>query len=194
MANTASNAVVGKPAVSGGILTADVGSITLPTDEASALPTGALAVGYITDDGVTRTESPDTDTKKAWGGDLLAVLFKSIDFTAKFAMAEYLNPVAQAAIYGSGNVTVTPASSSSGQKMKIVGKSTPSPHKTWIFEMFWGSAKIRVIFPDAQISDRDDVSYKDDDIAARGVTLTLFPDASGNYFYEYTNDGKPTAS
>lgn len=193
MTNSVSNVVNAKPLVTGGVLVAPVGS-TLPTDEAAALNAAFKAVGYATDDGVTRSDKIDSDTKYAWGGDTLKVLFKSRTFTAQLGLAEYLNPLTQQVIYGAAAVSVTAATSASGAKMAIAGSATPPPNNAWVIEIVSGVAKIRVVFPNAQISDLDDVSYKDDDISSRGITLTLFPDASGSYFYEYTNDGVKSGS
>lgn len=192
MGNTAANAIVGKPAVSGGILIANVGS-TLPTDETTAPDVAFTATGYLTDAGYVKQESPNTKTVKAWGGDTLAVIDTGTDYTAKFGFAEYLNALAQRAIYGDANVTTTAATSTSGNKLAIVGKQSASPHKSWIIEIFSGTAKGRIVLPDAQITARDDVTFSDADISARGVTLTLFTDASGNYFYEYWDDGRLAA-
>lgn len=192
MPNNAKNALVGKPLVTGGTLVAPIGT-ALPTDETTALNAAFNAVGYLTDDGVTRSESRDSDTKYAWGGDTLAVLQKTYGVEVKFSLAEYLNPLTQSLIYGTANVTTTAATSTVGQKMKVIGTSTPCPHMEWVIEILQGTKRLRVVFPDAQITDTDDVSYTDDDLAARGVTLTLFPDASGAYFYEYSNNGVTTA-
>ncbi|MGY4859507.1 phage tail tube protein [Cryobacterium sp. AP23] len=189
MSNNASNAIVGKPAVSGGILVAPVGT-ELPTDESTPPDALFVSVGYLGDSGFSRQEKPDAETKRAWGGDPLITIVKSTEFTAKFTLAEYLNALTQALIYGDENVTFTAATAEAGNKLAIIGKSAPSPHKAWIIEVFSGDAKGRIEFPDAQIGERDDVEYKDDDIAARGVTITLFPDAEGNYFYEYWDDGR----
>lgn len=189
MTNNAKNAVVGKPLASGGVLIAPLGT-ALPTNETTAPNVAFVSPGYMTDSGVARSEKRETDTKFAWGGDTLVVLQKSYGATAKFGFAEYLNPVAAKAIYGDSNVTVTPATSSAGNKMSVKGTSAQSPHRSWIIEMLSGVAKVRVVFPDAQITELDDVEFKDDDISARGVTLTLFPDSSGNYFYDYSDDGQ----
>lgn len=188
MANNANNAVVGKPLVAGGILVAPIGS-TLPTDETASLNVAFKSVGYITDDGLSRTEKINSDTKYAWGGDALAILFKNKDATLKFGFAEYLNPLTAQVIYGAASVTTTAATSTVGAKMSVsVGNQVP-PKNMWVFEIVSGLAKVRLVAPIAQISDLDDVTYKDDDISARGVTLTLFPDSAGNFLYEYTNDG-----
>ncbi|WP_025158909.1 hypothetical protein [Leifsonia aquatica] len=189
MTNNNRNAVVGKPKVSGGLLVAPVGTVT-PTDEVAALDPAFGAVGYLTDSGLKRGEKTDSETKNAWGGDPLITIQKSSEFTSKFGMAEYLNPLVQSVIYGAANVTTKAATTTAGNKLAIKGTGTPSPHNTWVVEMFSGDARGRIVYPDAQITDREDVEYKDEDIAARGVTLTLFPDATGAYFYEYWDDGQ----
>lgn len=189
MVNKATNAIVGKPLVSGGILLAPVGT-QLPTNEKTAPNAAFGSVGYITKDGVKRSEKPDAEMIKAWGGDPLIELDKGTEFTAALAFAEYLNPLVQKAIYGDAQVTVTEATASAGNKLAIVGKNLASPHRAWIIELFSGDSVGRVIFPDAKITEREDVTYADEEIAARGVTIALFPDASGNYFYEYWDDGR----
>jgi len=188
MANNANNAVVGKPLVAGGILVAPIGT-TLPTDEAASVNVAFKSVGYITADGLTRSEKINADTKYAWGGDTIAVLYKNKDFTMKFGFAEYLNPLVAQSIYGTSAVTVTAATSTAGAKLAVSGGNQVPPKQEWIFEIVSGLAKVRLVVPIGQISDLDDVVYKDDDISARGITLTLFPDSSGNYIYEYSNDG-----
>ena len=77
-----------------------------------------------------------------------------------------------------------------GNTVTTVGTSQPSPRNTWVFEIFSDTGrKLRVVFPDLAVMDVDDVTYKDDDITALTLTLQAFPDASGNYFYEYADDG-----
>lgn len=193
MVNTASNAVVGKPKVTGGLWVASKGS-ALPTNESTALNAAFETVGYATEDGVTRTESRDTETIKAWGGDTIVVAQTGVEATLQVGLAEYLNPLTQALIYGDANVTSTPATSSAGNKLTIVGKlGAPAPRKVWVVEMFSGDAIGRLVFPDVQVTETDDVVYSDSELAARGVTATLFPDATGAYFYEYWDDGQTTS-
>lgn len=193
MVNTASNAVVGKPKVTGGLWVAPKGT-ALPTSETTALISAYETVGYATEDGVTRTESRDTEVIKAWGGDTIVVAQTGVEATLQAGLAEYLNPLTQKLIYGDANVTSTPATSSAGNKLVVVGKlAAPAPHKVWIVEMFSGDANGRLVFPDVQITETDDVVYSDSELAARGVTATLFPDSTGAYFYEYWDDGQKTS-
>lgn len=192
MAQTASNAFVAKPLATGGVLVAPVGT-SLPTNESTNPNASFVAVGYITEDGVTRTEDRNTDTKPAWGGDTIATTAGAFTTQFKFAMAEYLNPVAQAAIYGDTNVSTTAATTSSGAKTTVKATSSAAPNKAWVLEMIAGAAKVRIVIPSANITDVGDVKYSDGDVAALDVTLTCYPDASGAYYYQYTNDGVKTS-
>lgn len=193
MPNVAANAIVGKPAVAGGIFVAPLGT-ALPTNETTALNASFKSVGYLTDPGFSRSRKKDTDTKRAWGGDPLVVLNKSTTRTAKFGFAEYLNAQVQQLIYGTDNVTETAATSTVGRKLVILDKDVDTPHMVWVIQMFSGDAVGRLVFPDAQITETDDVGYKDDDVAAYLATLTQFADASGNFAYEYWDDGRPTGA
>lgn len=193
MANRASNAVVGKPKVSGGLLVAPVGT-ALPTDDSSALNAAFRSFGYVTEDGVTRSESRDTDTIKAWGGDTIALVTTGTEVTAQFGLAEYLNPLSQTIVYGAANVQATAATSTSGAKLAITGRLADAPKNVYVVEMFSGTATGRLVFPIGQVTETEDVTYKDDELAARGVTLTLFPDETGAFFYEFWNDGITTGT
>lgn len=194
MVNTASNAVVAKPKVTGGLWVAPLGT-ALPTNESTNLNAAFKTPGYITEDGVTRAEGRETETIQAWGGDTIVVAQTGQTATLTTSLAEYLNELTQQLIYGVDNVTTTAATTSAGKKIAIVGKlGTQSPHNVWVVEMFSGTATGRIVFPDVQITETDDVTYQDSALAARGVTANLLPDASGAYFYEYWDDGRKSTS
>jgi len=193
MTNDANKAIVAKPKVTGGLLVAPLGT-PLPTNETSALNAAFKAVGYVTEDGVTRAESRDTSPIKAWGGDTIVIAQTGVEATLQTTLAEYLNKLTQELIYGAANVAETAATSSAGTKLAITGKlGTPSPKNVWVVEMFSGPAVGRLVLPIVQITETDDVTYKDDELAAHGVTAGLFPNASGDYFYEYWDDGIKTS-
>lgn len=182
MANNANKVFVGKPLVTGGIYAAPVGT-ALPTDAIASLAAAFLAVGYVTDDGLTKTINRDTSNVLAWGGDLIAVTQKSFTAQFKFKMAEYLNATPQGLLYGTSNVTTTTATGTDSTAVAVT--SAPPPHNSWVIEMRQGNGRIRLVIPDGMISDQGDVVYKDDDVASLEVTVTSFIDISSRYFYEY---------
>ena len=68
--NNAQNVTTGKPKIGGAIFRAPLGS-TLPTDAVTALDEAFKNMGYISEDGVTNANSPESDNIKAWGGDIV---------------------------------------------------------------------------------------------------------------------------
>jgi hypothetical protein len=192
MVNQSDNALVGKPAVLGGLFVAPTGT-ALPVDESSTLNAAFVSVGYLTDDGLTRGRKPSNDTKKAWGGDTLVVINKGTDRTVKFGLAEYLSKKVNELVYGVGNVVETAATSTVGRKLVITDREVTLPKLSWVVQLFHGTKTGRIVIPAMQINDFDDITYKDEDLAAYKVTATQFADATGAYSYEYWNDGKPNS-
>lgn len=188
MANpTAANTVAGKPLVTGGVLSAVTGT-TLPTDAVTALAGAFAAHGYITDDGLTNSQSRETQDVKDWGGVTLVKLQTGFGDEFKFGFLEVLNEGVHVAIYGDAQVTATSATAGHGNQLAVSVGNIEAPHLSWVFEILHGDKKIRLVVPDGQITELDDIEYKSDDLVARMVTLCAYPDASGNTHYEYTDD------
>ena len=192
MANSVNNVVVGKPLVTGGVLVGPRGTV-LPTDATTALDAAFKALGYVTDNGVVKSEKRNTGTIAAWGGDTIAATKKGMDVTIKLSLAEFLNAAVQGLVYGTANVTSTAATATKGNLLKVVGTSQSTPRNSWVIEVLSDIAKVRVVLPDARVMDVGDTTFKDDAIAAADVTVQAFPDATGAYFYVYTDDGQKTA-
>lgn len=180
MANTVSNVTAGKPKISGAIFRADLPA-TMPTDATTALDAGFKLMGYISEDGVTNSNSPDTTDIKAWGGDTVLNIQESKDDTFKFTMLEVLNLDVLKAVYGSSNVTGALATG-----ITVKANSDEAAEGAWVIEMaLRDNAVKRVAIPDAKISELGDIEYTDSDAVGYEVTLTCMPDASGNTHYEY---------
>ena len=74
MAAPAKNAVsTGKPKVAGSVYIGSAAAAA-PADATTELGTGWTPLGYVGEDGVTNENSPETDSKKAWGGDIVLKL------------------------------------------------------------------------------------------------------------------------
>ena len=189
MAETVTNVTTGKPKTGGAAFFAPVGS-TLPTDTAAALDKAFNGLGYISDDGLTNANSPDTDTVSAWGGDTVLNLTKTKKDTFKFTLIESLNPDVLAAVYGKENVTGT---LSTGITVKANADSNDA--YSWVFDMILrGGALKRIVVPNASVTDIGDIEYKDDGATGYEITISASPDESGNTHYEYIKAATATGS
>lgn len=171
--NTVTNVTVGKPNVSGAIYHAPLGS-TLPTTVSGDLDAAFKCVGYISEDGVTNSNSAETESTKAWGGDVVLVTQTEKGDTFKFKMIEAKNAEVLKAVYGSANVT---GALSTG--ITVSANSKQIPAEAWIIDVALSeNAFKRIVIPNATLTELEDIVYKDSEALGYGVTISALPYAS----------------
>lgn len=188
MPNNAQNVVAGVPLATGGILIGDL-TAAAPTTAAAVL-TGFTAAGYIGDSGVVETNERSTDKIRAWGGDTVKVVQTEHNVSYKFTFLETLNSGVLEAVYGTDNVTTTAATVSSGTLHEVAINGSTLPHKSYVFEVKDGDARIRIYVPDGQITEVGDVTYSDGEVVGYEVTVEAFGDELGNKAYKFLDNGK----
>ena len=187
MANIATNVTTGKPAKSGAIFFAPLGT-TLPTDADTALDNAFKALGYVSEDGLTNDNSPESDQVKAWGGDTVLVTQTSKEDTFKFVLLETLKKEVAQFIYGASNVT---GDISTG--LTIKANNGEVDEVSIVIDMIMrGDVAKRIVIPDCKVSAVGDIVYKDDEAIGYDTTVDCIPDASGNTHYEYMIDQSPS--
>lgn len=175
MTTTAANVRVG---VTGGAYHAPTAS-TLPTDATTARDAAFKDVGYISEDGVSQTINSDTTEIKAWqNGDTVRKVQTAHDVSFTFTMIETSAETLKV-FYADAAATAT--------AVEVTGAQ--SPHEAWVIEVLDGLQTIRIVLPDAQVTDRGDVVYKTDEAIGYEITLTAYPDTSGVKAYVYLDDG-----
>ena len=183
MANTASNVSVGKPAIAGAIYAAPSGT-ACPTDAITALAAAFKCLGYVSEDGLTNSNSPESDSIKAWGGDTVLTILTSKEDTFQFTLIEALNVDVLSFVYGSANVSGTVQSG-----ITIQANSKDIPECVLAIDMlFTGNVAKRIVIPHAKVSEVGDISYTDGDAVGYETTVTCLPDSSGNTHYEYIKE------
>lgn len=192
MPNTSTNVVSGKPLATGGILIAPLGTV-VPTGVTPAPLPAFVGAGYIGEDGVTEGGERSTEKIKAWGGDTVKVVQTDHSLTYSFTFIETLNSGVLKAVYGDANVTTTPASASAGtlHTVKVTGDTLP--HRSFVFEIKDGDARIRIVVPNGQITEVGEITYSDSEVIGYEVTVECFADASGVKAFKYLDDGIKTA-
>lgn len=178
--NKTENVSVGKPKVGGAIFRAPAGT-TLPTDAKTALNAAFLPLGYISEDGVTNSNSPSSDSVKAWGGDTVCSYQTEKPDTFRFKMLESLRDTVLKAVYCDTNVT---GDLTSG--LTVTANSTEQERHSWVIDMILqGNVLKRIVIPYGKVTKVGDITYADGDPIGYEVTLTAEPDDSANTHYEY---------
>ena len=197
MPNT-SDVRIGAPdqATTGAILHAPVGT-ALPT-MSSISKTGVTInqafVGneYVSEDGVTLSPARTTTDIKDWSGSVVRKVLESFDGTLQWTMISTDRAALEVA-FGSKHLTYSNANSSHGNQAQVaLGAFMPDEY-AWVFLIKDGNARVVIAVPDGQITEVGDVTFASNAAVGWPVTLSCYPDSSGNSIYIITDDGTWTA-
>lgn len=179
------NVSVGEPAVAGAIYRAPVGT-TLPTDASSSLSASFKTFGYISEDGLTNSNSRDTSTVKDWSGADILTLQNSKTDTFKYKMMEVKNVEVLKDVYGDENVS---GDIETGLTIKANAKELTA-HAYVIDTLLSGGYLKRIVIPNGKVTEIADLVYKKTEAMGYEVTITALPDTEENTHYEYIVKGE----
>lgn len=175
-----SNVTAGQPKVGGAIYVAPSGS-TLPTDATTALDAAFVCLGYVSEDGLTNSNSIESTSIKAWGGDEVLNVQTGKTDTFKFKLIEALDVNVLSFVFGSSNVTGTLATG-----ITVKANADEAEECSIVVEMVLRDAAVkRVSIPAGKLTALGDIVYKGSDLVGYDCTISAAPDSSGNTHYEY---------
>ena len=185
--NNAQNVTAGKPNTGGAVYVAPLGT-SLPASANASLNAAFKGLGYISDAGVTNSNSPSSTSIKSWGGDVVLDVQTEKPDTFKMMFLEATNEEVLKLVFGSDNVSGTLATG-----LTIEANSTEQVSKSMVIDMLYKDGVIkRVVLPNCKVTSVADVTYSDSAAVGYDVTLSCYPDTDGNTHYEYLLQTSPT--
>ncbi|MGE8691836.1 hypothetical protein [Bifidobacterium bifidum] len=179
---------VGKPHGSegryaGGAWYGNVGEATPPTDAVTPLGDAFHDLGYLSEDGVTKSAERDSEDITAFGGDRVLSVTTSLAESFQFGMIETTKETLSVT-YGPGNVTVKTVDSK--EQITVKHNGLEPPELVYVFEFAMTGDRIkRIVVPLGKTGDMDDVTYAGGEAITYTSTINAFPDSQGNNAYEY---------
>lgn len=173
------NVTGSKPKIAGCIYTAPIGT-ELPTDATTALAEAYKSLGYVSEDGITESESKDTENVIAFGGDVVLITEGEHSYTVQFALMEYLNIEVQKVRHGNGNVTGTLETG-----LTIKGNASSTEDRVYVIDLLLNNAIERLVIPCGKVTETGDKTRNNSDAITTDITITGLPDDSGNKYYDY---------
>lgn len=178
--NDVKNVTSAQPDIAGAIYRAPLGT-AVPNNAYSDLDAAFKNLGYVSDDGLTNSNSPETETKKAWGGATILTSQTGRPDTLKYKLVEALNVEVLKSVYGDNAVT---GELETGITVDANNKQLPG--SCYVVDMVLKDDSLkRIVIPNATLTSLGDVVYKDGEIVGYEVTLTALPDETGSTHKEY---------
>jgi len=148
---------------------------------------------YVSEDGLTLTPSMSTTEIKEWGGATVRKVLESFDGTLSWTMIS-TNEGSLGVAFGADHITKQAATTAHGTQLMVeMGAFLPEA-QSWVFLMKDGQARMVVLVPNGQVTEVGEVTFAANAAVGWQVTLSTYPDASGNSIYILTDDGKVTSA
>ena len=152
----------------------------LPTDANTALVATYINQGMSSNDGITRAINKAYEVTRDQRGDEAHRTRTEVSVTVELTLIESMNPEVAKTVFGADAVTVTEDNIAIAYKGEDVARSV------WVFELAEGDNLRRFVAPVAQMVTEDfSQTFSVGEVVSFPVTLTLYKDASGNFFYDY---------
>lgn len=192
--NNGSRVAAAKPKVGGGLYYMPLGS-PLPTNATTDLPAEAICLGPISEDGIQPSRDTSTEKINEWDGTTLAKLLTEESRSFEALLYGIHDADVLKFIFGEDNVTVTPATASTGTQIAVVDKGGMIPDSVLVFEMVHQGVKQRKIVPVCSAVVTEEQPYVAGDLRGYTLEFEATKDEAGVFTYEFDelSDRAPVA-
>ena len=175
-------AVVG---ANGGGWCTDLGAATptAPDSYDAVLDSAFHPLGAVSEDGLAYGFDEDSQEFLAWGQltPFRSQITRSLR-TFQATLWETNRAICKSIMYRLPVADVTPDAVTGNYSFEETATPTPD-RRAFVFDVIDGSTLERFFVPVGEVSDRDDVQFKSDEIAGYNVTITAYADAAGVTVY-----------
>jgi hypothetical protein len=169
-------------AITGEVSVAPVGT-PAPTTATSSLNASFVGLGYVGEDGVTKTPKDTVQQIRAWqNGALVRTVRKDREWTLKFKLIESKGAVAKL-YYAASTVNVV-----SANQYYVIPDTQIPDQRSFVLDIIDGSVHERIYIPVGEVTERGEVVYSNGEAIGREVTVTCFyNDTIGGPFKLFTD-------
>lgn len=174
------NIQVARPKASGVFRAAPMGT-ALPNDASTALSSAFLDLGFVSEDGIVETVDDTNEVLKEMGGAPVLDLKTATEVTYSITPLE-TNYDVMVAMVGTDNVT----KDADDNLASVTLNGSEAPSQVYVFDMRLRLGKLlRIVIPNGHVSEVGEVVYKAGEAMTPELTISCYPDSSGNYVYKY---------
>ncbi|MBQ0112970.1 MAG: hypothetical protein KBT03_07560 [Bacteroidales bacterium] len=180
--NNASNVSAAKPKIGGAISRAPLGT-SLPESATEELTSAFKKLGYVSEDGLTNSNTFDSTEVASWDGDVVLTAESNKRDAFTFKLLEVLNVDVLKSVYGDDNVD---GDLETG--IEVRANSTPQEEYSWVVDMIMKNGVLkRIVIPQAKVSAVADIVYKNNEAVGYETTISAAPYAlyDGDTHREY---------
>ena len=109
--------------------------------------------------------------------------------TLKFKLLQLVNADVQKVVHGADNVTVTPATTTTGTQIAAAINAKLLDQGVFVIDAYFMKMNGRLVLPIARPVEVGQLKWVHKDLAAYELTVQAFPDNNNNLAYEYWDDG-----
>lgn len=178
----------GKPNSTGGVFAGNIGA-TLPTTASGAIDAAIVPLGLVSEDGLQSGGERNVESVKDWSGDIIAQLQTEHSSRFTFTLYQVYDGDVQKIAFGDANVTVTPATPTTGTLITVEETGDELPYKVFVFDMRNGDAKARFVLANAKVTTVEELDFVAGSLQGFTITVEAFKDENGKKVYRYYDDG-----
>ncbi len=156
--------------------------------EATTAISSFTSSGYFSEDGVSLSTSISVTNIREWNLSTVRRLLEDFDGTVSGTIIQ-LDEEAAKQCFGEDNVTVTAATTTSGQQLRIALGAHLAEPQAWALKMKDGDARFLVLIPNGQVTSGVDITFAANEAISLPIEISANDDGTGNSIYIFTDDG-----